>query len=363
MKEEMKEKKVPGPKAPKPKDKKSIVIIMILLIIIFVAATIYVLKMIGNSQEENTNTANVVTIVEIAPEPIKTVQTFTGEDRPIAVMIDNHEDAWPQAALNEAYAVYEIIVEGGETRLMAVFKGKDIAQIGPIRSSRHYFLDYALENDAIYVHYGWSPKAESDIYYLDVNNVNGMIASASSFPRSYDKESPHDVVTTTGTILQIAQNFEYATTSTKKSVLNYVVDEVNLEDGIVANEVYIPYSYLQDVSYTYNEETMRYTRYARGELQTDWVTGEAITTKNIIITFVSNWTLDDGEGKSRQDISNVGVREGYYITNGKAIEITCEKDARTLQTVYRDLEGNEIEVNDGNTFFQICPLNALVTIE
>ena len=96
----------------------------------------------------------------VAPVVTKKVEIYQGTDRPIAVMIDNHKSAQPHAGLNEAYAVYEIIVEGGESRLMAIFKGKDLAKIGPIRSARHYFLDYALENDAIYVHYGWSPQAE-----------------------------------------------------------------------------------------------------------------------------------------------------------------------------------------------------------
>ena len=71
------------------------------------------------------------------------IKTFSGDDRPIAVMIDNNTNAWPQASVNEAYIIYEIIVEGGETRLMALFNGSDADSIGPIRSSRHYFLDYA----------------------------------------------------------------------------------------------------------------------------------------------------------------------------------------------------------------------------
>ena len=74
-------------------------------------------------------------------------------------MIDNHLDALPQAGLNKAYIVYEMIVEGGETRLMALFKDRDLEKIGPIRSSRHYFLDYALENDAIYVHFRLEPTS------------------------------------------------------------------------------------------------------------------------------------------------------------------------------------------------------------
>ena len=57
---------------------------------------------------------------------------------------------------------------------MALFKGKDIEKIGPVRSSRHYFLDYAMENDAIYVHYGFSEQAKADIATLGVNNINGL---------------------------------------------------------------------------------------------------------------------------------------------------------------------------------------------
>ena len=69
--------------------------------------------------------------------------------------------AWPHAGLQDAYITYEILAEGGITRLMALFKDKDTAKIGSVRSARPYYLDYALENDAIYVHYGWSDQAKS----------------------------------------------------------------------------------------------------------------------------------------------------------------------------------------------------------
>ena len=95
----------------------------------------------------------------------------------------------------------------------------------------------------------------------------------------------------------------------------------------------------------------------------DETTDEPITTKNIIITFAENYTLDDGENKGRQDVVTVGNLDGYYITNGKAIKIKCVKSAREEQTVYQDLNGNEIEVNDGNTFVNVCPIDANVTIE
>ena len=79
--------------------------------------------------------------------------------------------------------------------------------------------------------------------------------------------------------------------------------------------------------------------------------------------FCENYTLSDTENKGRQGLKNIGTFDGYYITNGKAIKIKCIKNARDEKTVYQDLNGNEIDVNDGNTFVNICPINAKVEIE
>ncbi|MNT18651.1 putative lipoprotein YerB precursor [compost metagenome] len=259
--------------------------------------------------------------------------------------------------------MYEIVVEGGETRLMALFKAQDVKMIGPIRSSRHYFLDYALENDAIYVHYGWSPQAQSDISTLKVNNINGINESSSSFWRSNQKSSPHNVVTTTQKIKEIAANKGYSLKSSKKSVLNYKAENVTLDNGVDASEVVIPHSTLQTVKYTYDSDKKVYKRVARNKAQTDWESGNAITTKNIIIEMEDNYALQDTENKGRQGLDNIGTFDGYYITNGKAIKIKCEKKARNSQTIYKDLNGQEINVNDGNTWINICPKNANLSIK
>jgi hypothetical protein len=349
------------------KNKGIIFLIIVLIILIVVAGVLLAIKITDDIRKNefvlNDILSSTQTDNETEEEEEKQVQIYSGTDRAIAVMIDNHKSAWPQAGLNQAYIVYEIIVEGGESRLMAVFKGVDLEKIGPVRSSRHYFLDYAMENDAIYVHYGWSPQAESDIKTYKINNINGITQSSTDFWRVKDKKSPHNAVTSTQKILEMAKAKGYTTQSTTKSILNYQVDEVTLEDGQDANNITIPYSKTNVVSYTYDETSGRYIRYSRSVKQTDWTTGEDITTKNIIITFAKNYTLNDTENKDRQGLNNVGDLKGYYITNGKAIEIVCSKSSRSSKTVYKDLEGNEIEVNDGNTFIQICPIDADVVIE
>ena len=339
------------------------IFVVILIILILIAGVLLVLKMFNNNdvQEANTNSTNE----EIEEEPIviEEPKTLSGDSRPIAVMIDNNINAMPQAGLLEADIIYEIIVEGGESRLMLILQDKDLDKIGPIRSARHYFLDYALENDAIYVHYGWSPQAQSDIASLGVNNINGIYESSTDFWRVSDKYAPHNAVTSTEAILEIANREGYRTWKNKDNVLNYVVDEVELEDGETANTITIPYSVGNVVKYEYDEDLKEYVRYSRGEKQVDWDTGKTVTTKNIIIEKAENWTLNDGSGKGRQELNNIKELDGYYITNGKSIEITCDKTSRSGQTVYRDLEGNEINVKDGKTFIQICPIDADITIE
>lgn len=336
-------------------------LVIILVILIIVAGGVLGYKIIKD--KENQETAVAEENIEEPKVEEKKVQIFQGNDRPIAVMIDNHSDAWPQAGLQKAYMIYEIIVEGGETRLMALFKGADVEKIGPVRSARHYFIDYAMENDAIYTHFGESPQADSDIKKYTINEIDGIAEDGTTFWRVKDKASPHNAVTSTAKLIESAKNKKYKMTSDKESVLNYVTDEVNLEEGQGAVSVTIPHSQLQTVKYVYDEENKVYERYARGKEQTDWDTKETITTKNIIITFCDNYTLTDKENKGRQGLKNIGTFDGYYITNGRAIKIKCIKNARDEQTIYQDLEGNEIKVNDGNTFVNICPIATKVILE
>lgn len=338
------------------------ILIAVLAILIVVAGGVLAYKIIKDKENEEVTVPEESNVITAELEE-KQVQIFKGNERPIAVMIDNHSDAWPQAGLQQAYMVYEIVVEGGETRLMALFKGADVEKIGPVRSARHYFLDYAMENDAIYTHFGESPQADSDIRKYSINEIDGIAEDGTTFKRVKDKASPHNAVTSIDKLIESAKNKKFKMTSNKESVLNYVTDEVNLEDGQEAISVTIPHSQLQTVKYVYDEENKAYKRFARGKEQTDWDTKETITTKNIIVTFCDNYTLSDVENKGRQGLKNIGTFDGYYITNGKAIKIKCIKNAREEQTTYQDLEGNEIKVNDGNTFVNICPTDAKVVLE
>lgn len=328
---------------------------------------------VANNNLDSSKVEEKEEVKEEAKEEAKPeIKIFNGNDRPMAFMIDNNKNAQPQASLNSTYMVYEIIVEGGESRLMALFKGVDADQVGPIRSSRHYFLDYASENDAIYAHLGMSPQAEADFGPMGINNINGQIydtgksrTSTSLYWRATHKHAPHNAYTNTKNIKEICKQRGYRTTSDKESVLNYVPEEVTLDsyaDAKVANSIVIPYHGAHKVQYKYDANTKRYTRYSKGKMMKDEMTKEPVTTKNIIVTFAKNYDLVDKEKKGRQNVETVGTLKGYYLTNGKAIEIQCVKKSRKEQTKYLDMQGNEIKVNDGNTWVNICPIDSNVVI-
>ena len=355
---------------------KKVKILILIIIIIILSVGIYYFK-VNKKIEQNPievgdlSNQNEEIVEEVKEDKVTNINIFKGNERPIAFMIDNNKNAQPQASINSTYMVYEIIVEGGETRLMALFKGVEADLVGPIRSSRHYFLDYAMENDAIYAHLGMSPQADADMKAFNINSINGQIydtgkprTDTSLYWRVKHKKAPHNAYTNTSSILKIAKDRGYKITSEKESVLNYTNQEINLqtEDSIIANTITIPYTDSHKVRYEYTAETKRYTRYSKNKKMTDEVSKEDITTKNIIITFARNYTLKDKEQKGRQDVVTVGELDGYYITNGRAIKIKCTKKDRTEQTTYVDLKGNEINVNDGNTWVNICTIDSNISI-
>lgn len=280
--------------------------------------------------------------------------------RPIAVMINNHPAARPyHSGLQDAYLVYEIIVEGGFTRMMAVFKDQDTDRIGSVRSSRHYFLDYALENDAIYTHFGWSPQAQSDIPKLGVKNVNFIYDNGSFRDKTLPVAYEHTAFTTIENIIKTATAKKYSLTTNQPLLLDYSIDEIKIEDGKTANNVVIPYSSISEVEYKYDATTKTYLRYFNDVKHVDAVTKMQYTAKNIIVIQVANSTIDS---YGRQTLANIGSGTGYFITNGVAKEIKWEKTSRSSQTKYTYLNGEEIKVNDGNTYIQIQPKGKTLTI-
>ena len=275
---------------------------------------------------------------------------LNSKTRPYAIMINNLGVARPlQSGLQDAMIIYEMIVEGGLTRYMAVFQDQNTERIGSIRSARHYFLDYALENDAIYVHH-------ADFKTLNIDRISVDASKTGWRDKSLNVSTEHTLFTSIAKLNNGVGNKRK--TRNKDFLLNYSETPIDLstkEGAIKANNIEITYSGSVKSSYEYDESAQNYKRSVNGKAHTDYVTKKQYTFKNIITYQVSNTSLNDGSGKDRQTLDNIGSGEGYYITNGYAVPITWSKSSRSSQTVYKYKDGTEIDVNDGNTFIQIQP--------
>ena len=317
----------------------------------------------GKDENKGSGKKNNTEVKEPDNKQLKIVDT-SSKSRPYAVMINNINVARPlQSGLQDAYLMYEIIVEGGITRYMALFMDQNTTRIGSIRSARHYFLDYALENDAIYVHHGQSPQAQSDFSTLGIDRIVVDNSKTGWRDKSLNVSSEHTLFTSIEKLNNGLGNKR--TTRNNDLLLNYSVDEVDLskkKDAKVANDITIQYSSSYVTSYKYDENNKYYLRSVNGKAHTDYVTKEQYHFKNIITYQVKNTTLNDGENKGRQNIENIGSGEGYYITDGYSVPIKWAKESRKSQTKYYYNDGKEIDVNDGNTFIQIQPEGQKLTI-
>lgn len=341
-------------------------IIIILIVILLVAGGIFLAKILGNEKEEsNNNEIGQQKQEEVVVKKLKIVDEDS-KSRPYAVMINNNHAAWPQCGVQDAYLVYEIVAEGGITRMLALYKDQDTAKIGSIRSARHYFIDYVQENDAIFVHWGGSPQAYSRLNQ-GIDSLDGIALEGTVFFRDkkLKRDYEHTGFTSMENVKEYAEDKGYTRDTNKDLLLNYSVDEIELTKQAGAKsavEVEIEYSDYHTTSYEYDEENKVYKRSMSGKANVDLETGEQYTAKNIIVYSVSNYTLNDGENKGRQELSNIGSGSGYYISNGYAVPITWEKTSHSGQTMYKYADGTEITVNDGNTFIQIYPKKGELTI-
>ena len=299
-------------------------------------------------------------------EPIKEekqikIIDINSKTRPYAVMINCHSAALPQSGLGDAYIVYEIMVEAGITRMFALFKDKDFTKVGSIRSVRNQYLGYAFENDAIIVHAGGSAEADGRIAnekidHIDVDGKYGQRDKELRKKRAYE----HTLFTNSNLLSQAINDNNIRSTTDNKSLLTYSADELDLSKYATtpANKVSIKYSSYRTSNYDYDETNRTFLRSMNNTKNTDLVTGEQYKVKNIIVYGVKYTSYTDHGYSGYQRISNIGQGEGYYITDGVALPITWSKASEKDKTIYKIKEtGEDLIVNDGNTYIQIYPSN------
>ncbi|MBQ6285170.1 MAG: DUF3048 domain-containing protein [Bacilli bacterium] len=338
------------------KNKKILVILMLVFSLLLVGCG----KQEEPKQEEPKKEETKIEEPE-KEEPVKEVSKFkifdtTSKNRPFAIVVNNTPVAVKvQEGVTKAYLVYEFPTEGFTSRLMALFKDVPTLTVGTIRSCRHNFIDFAQENDAVLVCYGWSHYAKDELEQQKIAYINGISSRWSSlFWRSNPEKlaSEHTAYTSIEKVYNYAKGHNYRLTSDKSRVLNYTPEEVNLNNmnkAITANTVTLPYGNITTV-FKYDKNTKEYVKYVNNKEIKDHNTGEHITTKNIIIQKITYKMASD---HYYWDLHTTGTGDGYYITNGYAVPIKWSKKTRDSKSIYTYLDGKEIEVNDGRTYIEV----------
>lgn len=325
----------------------------------------------GKKQEENT----VVEVKEEQKEPEQTVDPHEGQvqskltglyidkdlaqSRPLAIMMGNTSEASPQSGIGSAGVVYEIPVEGGITRLMSIIEDyRSLDRIGSVRSCRYYFVHYAMEYNALYAHFGQSKYALPILGDASVDNINGLEGATNSvFYRTKDRKAPHNAFADGQKLYEYVENKGYATTyeDSYQGHFQFAKEDSPTELSSGEEATYVRPGYaVDDPWFEYDKEDGLYYRFQYGKEHLDNETQKQLSCKNIILQYVPISLLDDGKSLN---VNTTAGGNGIFITNGKAIPITWEKDGTFEITHYYDGSGEEICLNPGVTWVLLIDRN------
>ena len=262
----------------------------------------------------------------------------------VAIMFDNAYDARPQHGLGSADIVYEALAEGNITRLMGVFDSRqNIDKIGPVRSARPYFMDWAEEYAGIYMHVGGSPDALANINSYNFYNIDQIGAGEIYFWRDNNLDAPHNVFTSSANWLRVGEIKEIDNINTDIS-WNFVDSEDNL-----GTDFSLDYNGPYKVDWKYNDKLGLYLRW-QGDNKFIYDTGEQARANNVIVQVVDSKIIDE---KVRRKMNTEEGGKAYIFNKlGRQDGIWEVVDGRTR---FFDEQKNELKLVPGQTWVQVIP--------
>lgn len=276
---------------------------------------------------------------------------------PVAVMIDNHTAARPQSGLQSASIVYETLAEGGIPRYMAVYAdAASVKNIGPVRSTRPYFVRYAAELNAAMAHSGGSPDGLNLVKKLRLQSFFGIKGPfAKYFFRAFGG-GVHGLYTNGAKLLTALKRA--GTLRLRPLYRNW-----QFENGVALAQrpggkhgatINFNYGRSYTAEYRYDRKQDRYLRFTGGRPLIDRNTRKQVTVRNIIIINTPKERVLDRKG--RLDINVIGKGTGFLLKGGRVTKITWTKKSDRARTVFTNARTREeVVLTRGNTWVEIVP--------
>ena len=280
------------------------------------------------------------------------------ERKPMAVVIENHPDSRPQSGINKASLVYETFAEGGITRWLAVFQEEDVAEIGPVRSARNYFVEWALGFNALFAHVGESSDALDLISKYKVLDLN-QFSLGSFFWRDNKRYSPHNVYTTTDKLREAAKSKKYATEDSKVPSFMFK-DDPKESDRPESLSFVVNFNPNFAVTWTYDKKNNQFLRSMAGKKQVDRVTSEQFAAKNVIVEFSEFTYGTTRTGEQSTKIRTTGTGKAIFYIDGKRTAGKWERSGVTSAPRFFDESGKEVVLNGGTTWVEVVPTGTVV---
>ncbi len=283
--------------------------------------------------------------------------------RVYAVMIDNSVDAWPQSGIDKAFLVIEAPVEAAIPRFEAFFSADaKVDKIGPVRSARPYFVDWASEFDALYAHVGGSNDALALIGSTGTFDLNEF-SNGNSFWRSTDRSAPHNAYTSTDLLAAaVAKAEEKGTAPDALYGVWKFKDAVSGGEAAGAKAEGVSVRFNSDLylaNWTYDSATSTYLR-SQGGRKTVTQDGTRVSANNVAV-IVTDVSVLDAVG--RRKIRTTGEGKAWVLRDGATIDATWKKPSASERLAFYDKDGNEIAMNAGNTWIEVAESEGDVTVE
>lgn len=309
-----------------------------------------VLEITKQEKPPPTTVASPLTGVQVQPELAQRTVT--------ALMIENSMEARPQSGLMEAGMMFEAIAEGGITRFLALFQEGQPQYIGPVRSLRPYYIDWAAAFDAPIGHVGGSPDALSQI--RSGGKDLDQFFNPGSYWRQPTRASPHNVYTSFERLDALNKAKGY--TSSKFTPWPRKPDAPQAVPAAKGINVNIS-SGNYNSRYDYDAASNSYLRSQGGRphiitSSADDKTGQQLKPK-VVVVLMMPYSLS---GKYSVYVTS-GSGAALIFQDGGVSDATWTKADRASQFKFTDAAGKEVKFNAGQTWVVVVASRDRVTYE